>query len=513
MSSLDKSSRPTPLQDNNMIDAIDRACAGLADKVGFAVGPLKLLVCLLLSYPLAGILKRLPHQRTVVNVYVVACSLFFLVGILDLTRGLVELVGAALVTYGLSTVRHPAMPWLNFVVVMAHMSVNQIKRQRIGDESAIDVTGAQMVLVMKLTAFAWNVHDGRVDKTRKNALPTLPNLLDYLAWVLFFPALLIGPSFDYALYEDWLTLRLYGPGARRIPRSGRAGTKRALEGLFWLGLFAYLSPRYTTDAVLDYSFEKRSLISRLFYIVPLAFAARTKYYGVWKVSEGACILCGFGYERTGDRVRWNGIENISPYEFETSPNTKALLESWNKNTNRWLKEYVYLRVTPAGRKPGFFATLATFGTSAIWHGFYPGYYFAFVTGAFAQTVGKLYRRNLRPHFVDTPYKRAYDVVGWAVTQMTWNYISQPFIVLSFWPSLLFFRRYYYYVHVGMLLSFLFFNSPLAKTIRPKRTERREQSVTVIPDAHMDAEGMTEAKKDIDRIAAQVKQEVDRLKSA
>ena len=491
-----------------MIHAIDQACTAAASRVGFDVGPFKLLTCLLLSYPLAGLLKRLPHQRTVLNLYIIACSLFFLVGVLDLWGGLLELLGASLVTYALTTIRHPAMPWLNFVVSMAHMSVNQVRRQRLGDESAIDVTGAQMVLVMKLTAFAWNVHDGRIDPKRKNALPQLPNLLDYLGWVLFFPALLIGPSFDYAVYEDWLSLKLYGAGAKRIPRSGRASTRRGLEGLFWLGLFAYLSPRFSTETVLAPAFTRRSFLSRLLYIFPLAFSHRTKYYGVWKISEGACILCGFGYDRTDDKVHWNGIENISPIQFETSQNTKALLESWNKNTNRWLKEYVYLRVTPAGRKPGFVATLATFVTSAIWHGFYPGYYFAFVTGAFAQTVGKLYRRNLRPHFVGTPYKTAYDVAGWFVTHATFNYIVQPFIVLSFWPSLQFWARYYYYVHVGVLVSLVFFNSPLAKTVRPKK-ESRKPSITTIPSPELDTQ---EAKADMDAIAQQVRHEVDRLKS-
>ena len=33
------------------------------------------------------------------------------------------------------------------------------------------------------------------------------------------------------------------------------------------------------------------------------------------------------------------------------------------NTNRWLKNYVYLRVTPKGKKPGFRSSMSTFGTS------------------------------------------------------------------------------------------------------------------------------------------------------
>lgn len=45
------------------------------------------------------------------------------------------------------------MPWIGFVFLMGHMSVNHIYRQSVNNASAVDISGAQMVLVMKLTAF------------------------------------------------------------------------------------------------------------------------------------------------------------------------------------------------------------------------------------------------------------------------------------------------------------------------------------------------------------------------
>ncbi|KAG7121163.1 Lysophospholipid acyltransferase like protein [Verticillium longisporum] len=70
------------------------------------------------------------------------------------------------------------------------------------------------------------------------------------------------------------------------------------------------------------------------------------------------------------------------------------------NTNKWLRNYVYLRVTPRGKKPGFRASLMTFGTSALWHGFYPGYYMTFILASLIQTVAKNFRRYVRPFFLD-----------------------------------------------------------------------------------------------------------------
>lgn len=97
-----------------------------------------------------------------------------------------------------------------------------------------------------------------------------------------------------------------------------------------------------------------------------AFTARCKYYGVWLLTEGACILSGLGFNGIDEktkRPKWDRVTNVDPYELEASQNVKAYLEAWNKNTNKWLKNYVYLRVTPKGKKPGFRSSLATFTTS------------------------------------------------------------------------------------------------------------------------------------------------------
>jgi lysophospholipid acyltransferase len=129
---------------------------------------------------------------------------------------------------------------------------------------------------------------------------------------------------------------------------------------------------------------------RVWYLQPLGLTHRLKYYGVWKMAEGACILSGIGFNgyNADGSTRWDRVTNVSPLALETSQNNKEFLEAWNQNTNKWLKNYVYLRVTSKGKKPGFRSAMATFTTSAVWHGFYPGYYLTFVSAGFIQTCGK-----------------------------------------------------------------------------------------------------------------------------
>lgn len=221
---------------------------------------------------------------------------------------------------------------------------------------------------------------------------------------LFFPSLFVGPAFDYIDYKRWIetsmfevpvgtdpNLRPRTRKQRKIPRSGTPATIKAVVGVIWIILFLKFSGWYNTSFVLSDEYMRYGFFRRVWLLHMLGAATRMKYYGVWYLTEGACILSGMGYKgfdpKTG-RVQWDKLQNVNPWGIETAQNTRAYLENWNMNTNNWLRNYMYLRVTPKGKKPGFRASLATFITSAFWHGFYPGYYLSFPLAAFLQTIAK-----------------------------------------------------------------------------------------------------------------------------
>lgn len=327
----------------------------------------------------------------------------------------------AVVTYAIAYyIEGPYMPWIGFLFLMGRMSVNHIIRQVEGSATAVDITGAQMVNVMKLSAFCWNVFDGRypdselTDLQKDRAIRTLPDFLDYAGYVLFFPGLLVGPAFDYVDYRSYITTSMFElpPGTdpskapptrkkRKIPRSGRYAAWKAATGLAWIFVFLQMSGLYYRDYFLTDEYMKYKFFRRVFQLYMLGVTQRTKYYGVWALSEGACILAGIGYRgidpETG-KPAWDRLTNVQPLKIELAQNVHDYIGHWNINTNHWLRNYVYLRVTPKGKKPGFRATLATFFTSAFWHGFYPGYYLTFILGSFYQTVAKRKLFQILPTF-------------------------------------------------------------------------------------------------------------------
>lgn len=490
-----------------MLPFIDDFFEYPATLIGASIDELKLIASFLLSYPLSAVLKRIPdRQPWMKNVFTIAVSLFYLVGLFDLWSGLQTLLFSAAGTYAIVYYLDGSlMPWIGFIFLMGHMSISHIYRQILNDPSTVDVTGAQMVLVMKLCTFCWNVHDGRLpqeqlsDAQKYTAIRELPGLLDYMGYVLFFPSLLAGPSFEYIYYHRWIDTTLFDipPGTdpskaprtrkkRKIPRSGRPATKKLVAGLGWILLFIQLSSVYFPEAVLGQDFLQYSFFRRMWIVHMLGFTTRLKYYGVWTLTEGACILSGMGYNgfdpKTG-KVFWNRLENVDPWRQETAQNVRGYLASWNKNTNHWLRNYVYLRVTPKGKKPGFRASLATFVTSAFWHGFYPGYYLTFVFASFIQTAAKNVRRYIRPFFLTpdgtkpTSYKRYYDIISLLATQSIASFTVLPFILLSFRDSILVWSRVYFYGIACTTASFIFFASP-AKAFLVKHMKLRSKRAFV-----------------------------------
>lgn len=345
--------------------------------------------------------------------WLISCSVstFYLVGLFDLWAGTRTLAISSAAAYCMAKyIDGPFMPWIAFVFLMGHLSVNQLARQFANDPGVVDITGAQMVLVMKLTSFCWNVADGRQpeahlsDEQKEKALKQLPSLLDFAGYVLFFPSLFAGPAFDYVDYKRWIETTMFEVPAgtdpskraptrskRKIPRSATPAMWKLAKGLGWILLFLKLSGSYNPALVTGDDYMKYGFFRRVWLLHMLGFTSRLKYYGVWAMTEGSCILSGLGYKgvdpATG-KVSWDRLRNVDPWAVETAQNTRAYLGAWNINTNNWLRNYVYLRVTPRGKKPGFRASMATFTTSAFWHGFYPGYYLSFLLASFVQTVAK-----------------------------------------------------------------------------------------------------------------------------
>lgn len=174
---------------------------------------------------------------------------------------------------------------------------------------------------------------------------------------------------------ELITERLYDnvPVKDNVSRKLPKGRKRVaygkmVLGLAFLGTYVVVASKHNFTVALQPWFKEQPLWKRIVLFQLYSPSERVKYYAVWTLTEGASILTGFGF--TGFNAKgkstWTGAANVIPLEIEFPSNFKGILDSWNMKTNIWLRECVYKRVTPKGKKPGLKSMMITSMTSAFW---------------------------------------------------------------------------------------------------------------------------------------------------
>lgn len=468
---------------------MDSVIAKAAGVLGVPDDLLRIAFCIIASFPLCSVVKRIPTTKLVwKDGVILAAGIFYLVGIFQLYLSTLFLLATALVTYMLAIwmPQNRQMPTFNFYTQMALMLATHCIEQFGGDDfvNNIGISGTQMIMLQKLTSYAWDVYDGTRAPEKLQAqqlesrITVQPSFLRYLSWLFFFPTVLTGPACTFNEYNSWLDMSMYkdlrtitGEPLKRAPHSGVALWSKLGEALMWVFMYTQFGSLFPDYQLYNHGwYMDLSVVRRLLTVYVLALVYRTKYYSAWLLSEAACIHSGLGFSGTTPdkkKMRWDRMKNVSPMSVETAQNFHGIFASWNIITSHWLRNYVYLRVTPEGKKPGTKSTFITFATSAIWHGTRPGYYLTFVLGAVYQTFGKVFRRSIRPVFLNSSKKWAYDFVCLVVTQFSLSFAVMPFILLDLGPSFRLWASLYFYPIVGLMLSWIIILGPLSSYVMPK----------------------------------------------
>lgn len=463
----------TPLK----FSLVNARLAAVAEAVGFPADQLRALLCFALAYPLADALRRLgsPAAKHCLNVVVG-------VGMAQLVYGSQWLLSlaSAVVTYALLLVAPAHLaPRLVFVFNMGFLAALHLYRMHVDYMGwSMDATASQMLLLIKLTSFAYNYYDGtagaaaaqsdetdsrqaaQLKKTRRAlAVRELPSLLQFFGFVYSFTTFLAGPAFEYRDYVDAIEgANVAVDGDKRHTRSkrvpspvGPAMAKLAL-GLAFIALLGLSGSHADVRAALS---PDSSLAIRWVRVMVALFLTRVKYYTAWTLAEGATILSGAGFEgfsADGTPKGWGGVSNVDILGFELAHSVRDLTRAWNKGTQRWLERYVYSRNNNS--------LVITYACSAGWHGFYPGYYLFFGAVPLATAVNRLARRHVRPYFMtpsgDAPLasKWIYDLVGMISTSIVVNYLATSFVVLSWEDAINGFAALRFSGHAAMVSAYL-----------------------------------------------------------
>lgn len=451
----------------------------LAETAAVTSAEIRLFLCLLSAYPIALTWRALPSVgngavRHLFSVVVGGWMLQFINGYQAVLN-----VGSCLVCYMLMWMLGPRSARTVSFVAMSILAAGHLYRQ-ITDYLGwtLDWTLVAMVTTQKIMGLAYNVQDGvdpsATPEQKARSVSKLPNLVEYLSFILFPANVAIGPTFEYADYVA------FANGSLRSPSPYLAGVWRLVQGLFYFLAHTAINMKFPCSAMLrsDAFFSSGSLAQRYGAIWVALLAVRFKYYFGWKIAEGSACMSGLGYndvDKVSGKARWDRVENINVWKYETSQSLRTSSQNWNKTTNLWLRRYVY------DRAPASVSLYFTYLVSAFWHGFYPGYYMFFLSVAAATVVHRQVRRTIRPRFMMEdgktagPLKGLYDVLSMIATSVTLNYFIMSFVMLALDQSIGAFRGFGFYGHWALLAALVVFTCgvvrpPARKKVAAGKTE-------------------------------------------
>ncbi|KAJ3446943.1 oysgedart isoform a [Anaeramoeba flamelloides] len=369
------------------------------------------------------------------------------------------------------------------------------------------INSAIMIPCILLSSFAYNYYDGTRNKKatlsqKQLSFSEYPPLLEYLAYLLNFNTILVGPPSNFKDFQRFINRedikeintqyrkKNSTAGLKLIDNSIQVGLKTLLIAIMFLILHLVTSKYFTLEDIMEDNFIRRPFIIRLLLIHVIGSGQRFKYYLGMTMAEGSNILSGYGingYNYQTGKIKWDKNKNVYPIKCEAMDTIFLAPKIWNIKVSNWLRDYIYDRIvikttTPETidqkkddqntkpprmkKKNTFLGTGVTFFVSAIWHGVYPGYYCTFITWFLLTLSARVIRKNIRTFFITSegkaiqPFKKIYDIICYISTQCVLDIMGFPLLLMTKNRILRFYHTINYWPFYIIPPLLIFFNIPI-----------------------------------------------------
>ncbi|KAH0626481.1 hypothetical protein JD844_001475 [Phrynosoma platyrhinos] len=281
-------------------------------------------------------------------------------------------------------------------------------------------------------------------------IPKMPGLVEILCYSYCYVGLMTGPFYRYRTHHDWLNQ----PDSSVIP-SGQPLLSRAKMIPIFGGFFLVVSHFFPLNYVRSDAFYEQGLPFRLFYMVPIFFIFRMRFYVAWLCAECACIAAAFGAYPTAAKSRSGGgptveyeplsrsadgeastitydyetIKNIDPHGTDFCVKVKDGMRYWNMSVQWWLAQYIY-KSAPVR-----------------------SYVMSFLTIPLCLAAEGAMESGLLKHLSSSG--RLYgDWVQWFLKMRAYDYMCMGFVLLTFEDTVRYWSSIYYCIHIGAVAFFL-----------------------------------------------------------
>ena len=150
----------------------------------------------------------------------------------------------------------------------------------------------------------------------------LPNILSYFSYIYFFAGALIGPSYDFTEYRDFIHMRkIYAS----IPSTLAQSTKTFLKSWIFMVLIVLCSKHFPLDLCGMNEFGDYSLFFQFYFINVAATIGRCRYYSGWLMTQSGVDATGLSFGGIGKdgTYIWDNVLTADPsLELLASPKEK-----------------------------------------------------------------------------------------------------------------------------------------------------------------------------------------------
>uniref|UniRef100_A0A8C5P6F1 Membrane bound O-acyltransferase domain containing 4 n=1 Tax=Leptobrachium leishanense TaxID=445787 RepID=A0A8C5P6F1_9ANUR len=280
-----------------------------------------------------------------------------------------------------------------------------------------------MLLTQKVTSLALDIHERKVtvislERGLKDGFhqPLAYNILTFLSYFMFFPALLGAPLCSFGKFKHQVHKSHMLPVFRPMCQ--------LIKGCSITILLQMVCASISRNIQSSYALFDCSGMECVYIMWITAVIFKLTYYSHWILDESLFYAAGFETDNHHGADMHTGFSDFDIFALETTYKISFFARSWNKSTAIWLKRLIFkrCRIRPL---------LMTFAFSAWWHGLYPGQVFGFLT--WAMMVQADYRiHEWFGEYKGREYmKYLYRIVTWIQTQLIIAFIIVAVEMRSF----------------------------------------------------------------------------------
>ncbi|XP_058460578.1 lysophospholipid acyltransferase 5 [Malaya genurostris] len=453
----------------------------LANVSGASQPAIRLILSVLLAYPLGALYRKLNVSIIVKNLYIASTGIALV--IFNYGFDVYHSALAVFVTYLLNAflATSSLLVPISFCFHMGYLLIGYYFTT--SETYDIKWTMPHCVLVLRLIGLAFDISDSyqkELQGKRDDKCVGKPSPLELIAFTYFPASVLVGPQFSMIRYRRFVS----GQYEQHTVEAPMYSIKKFLQGAFYL-IVNQVGSQFVSDSyLLSSDFEQESFFMKHIYMGLWGRFSLYKYISIWLLAEGATVLFGLTYidakpgEREYDSDELSGCTNIKVGIFENTSKFGHYVESFNVQTNHWVAIYVYKRLKFLNNR-----VLSHFGALlflAVWHGFHSGYYVTFLMEFLVIRMEKeiepvlLKNERLQTFLQHTMIKLAVFLLLKFYTIVFAGWCLIPFVFLSFskWWHI------YCAVRFSGILLFLLGNifiKPLLLVILPQNKQELKKS--------------------------------------